>query len=255
VTPIHVALLGGGALASALHPLLTLSGLRVTPWQRGDGFDGVSQADLAWIAVSDRAIGQVAAALARAGPPSVVLHSSGFHGPEVLAPLVGVAKGVLHPLVSFPAGAPPSDLRGATFSLAGDPEARVAAGRLVRALGGQVLELPDDPAARAAYHASAALTAGGIVALLDLALETFPGDASALAHLASGVLGNIAALGTGPSLTGPVMRGDAEVLRAHLELLPPDAREVYRLLARRMLTLAEARGLDSAAADDLRASL
>jgi predicted short-subunit dehydrogenase-like oxidoreductase (DUF2520 family) len=61
------------------------------------------------------------------------------------------------------------------------------------------------------------------------------------------VLANVAALGSEAALTGPVSRGDAEVLAGHLAALDPEARAVYRALLAPLLQLARQQGTSDAA--------
>jgi predicted short-subunit dehydrogenase-like oxidoreductase (DUF2520 family) len=59
---------------------------------------------------------------------------------------------------------------------------------------------------------------------------------------------NVGDRGPAAALTGPVARGDAEVVARHLARLSGDERRLYSLLAAEALRLARARGLDAAAA-------
>jgi predicted short-subunit dehydrogenase-like oxidoreductase (DUF2520 family) len=120
------------------------------------------------------------------------------------------------------------------------------------------------PDSKAAYHAAAVLAAGGLTALLDVvaavARPTGLDEAGALAvygPLAAQALANARALGTAPALTGPVVRGDAGTLEAHLAAVAEageEALDVYRALGRRQVTLAERRGLAPEVAARLRAA-
>jgi predicted short-subunit dehydrogenase-like oxidoreductase (DUF2520 family) len=56
-------------------------------------------------------------------------------------------------------------------------------------------------------------------------------------------------LGSSAALTGPIRRGDAETVAAHLRALSPGDRELYLLLAREALRLAREAGLSSEAAE------
>ncbi len=62
------------------------------------------------------------------------------------------------------------------------------------------------------------------------------------------------ALRDGPAaLTGPISRGDAATVSAHLEVLPPTVRETYVVLARATVEIAEHAGrLDADTADRIR---
>lgn len=242
----RLALLGSGAVAQAVAPALRAAGYTLGCWARtspervADPIElaAAGEFDAAWVLVSDRAVIEVAQSLP--APPPIVLHASGFLGTDELPN----AGGRLHPLVSMPGGQPAS-FEGAAFSVSGDPAAVEFARGLAEDLGGFVLDLPQDAAARQAYHASAALTANGLVALMDLALGTLSPHVGreaarrALASLARGVLDNVEAADTQAALTGPVARGDDQVVAGHLEALPADAQGVYRLLARRMLELSD----------------
>ncbi|MGH7776009.1 MAG: DUF2520 domain-containing protein, partial [Candidatus Dormibacterales bacterium] len=86
--------------------------------------------------------------------------------------------------------------------------------------------------------------------------------------LMRGVLDNLAREGLGGALTGPVARGDAETVRAHLAALraigegvgPAAAEEplparVYRILGLVALELGESTGLPPQAAALIRAAL
>jgi predicted short-subunit dehydrogenase-like oxidoreductase (DUF2520 family) len=97
-------------------------------------------------------------------------------------------------------------------------------------------------AARAAYHGGAVLSASGLVALLDAAVEAWAAAGvereEALAALAALMRSALAAAedrGTLAALMGPVVRGDAEVIQAHLRALPPDVLPLYRTLESRVL--------------------
>ena len=75
----------------------------------------------------------------------------------------------------------------------------------------------------------------------------------------SGTVENLRADRPGQALTGPVVRGDGQVVARHLEALAdlsPDLDAAYRALATRALALARAdRGLDADAAQDIASKL
>ncbi len=251
-------------LAAAIPTALPADAL-MTP-RAGAGIDAHALGDLdlatagevLLFCVTERALRELAAELAlRAGPlvePPVALHSAGFLGTEPLAPLRarGLALGKLHPLHAFPPGEIATSLAGVWFALAGDDAARRAARDLVRAFGGRELALIEDDEALPAserYHTAASLLAGGLVALFALAEELMPAERAdarqALGALAARTLENVVARGPTAALTGPVARGEAELLSRQLEVLEaraPEAAVAYRSLARRMLSLALSRG-------------
>jgi predicted short-subunit dehydrogenase-like oxidoreductase (DUF2520 family) len=148
-------------------------------------------------------------------------------------------------------------LRGATFGVEGDGDARALAERLVAACEGRVLSIR--PGGKALYHAAAVFASNYAVALLSIAGRLM-GEAGiaaedaqpALTALAAGAVENVAALGPAAALTGPVARGDAETVARHLARLSGRDRGVYCLLALEALELARARGTDPAALARLR---
>lgn len=288
----RLAVLGAGAVGGALAPALVRAGARCTVWSRDPeraralarraGAGARAEADLGRVlaradllllcpaepglAPLARRVARAEAARARAAGGArrtarerIALHTNGLFGSEPLAPLAarGWACGRLHPLVSLPPGAPapPRLLRGAGFAIGGDAAAFRAGDELARALGGRPFEL--DAGDAALYHAAAALLAGGLAALLDLARAAAeravepPEEASrALVTLARSVLANAAARGPEGALSGPLARGAAPLVRAHLAALrahDPLAARAYALLGGRALGLARARGSIGAA--------
>jgi predicted short-subunit dehydrogenase-like oxidoreductase (DUF2520 family) len=187
--------------------------------------------DLLLVCVSDGAIPEVAAELARRPQARVVLHTSGSRDASALAPLAaaGSALGSLHPLKAFPRPLPdPAEARGVFFALDGDPEARELAGRLAAAWGGTAAEVPAE--ARPLYHFAATLAAGGVATLLAAAAEIvrllgLPEEvARGYVELARGAVAAASrTLEEGrplaSAITGPAARGDRATLASHLEAL------------------------------------
>jgi predicted short-subunit dehydrogenase-like oxidoreductase (DUF2520 family) len=64
---------------------------------------------------------------------------------------------------------------------------------------------------------------------------------TALLPLMRSALRGMQARGLAGGLTGPVVRGDAEVIAAHLQALPSQVTPVYRLLSLQALRLARPR--------------
>ena len=163
----------------------------------------------------------------------------------------GTQIGAFHPLVAFAdTERAVAALHGATIAIEGDDQLLDLLARMAEAIGGVPVRLA--PGAKAAYHAAAMLAAGGLVALLDAIAELGrvagldeKGSLAVYGPLMSQTLGNAQAIGIQAALTGPLTRGDAGTLKAHLaelEAHAPGVLELYRALARRELALAEARG-------------
>jgi predicted short-subunit dehydrogenase-like oxidoreductase (DUF2520 family) len=192
------------------------------------------------IATPDSEIAAAAADLiASLAPAALVVHLSGAVGVDALEPVRAVRPdvetGALHPLQSLPNG----DLGAARLpgSWCG-----VEGGARVEALASEIglRPFPLDAERRRLYHAAASVAANHLVALLgqlerlaaaaDVPFEAFLG-------LARAVLDNVAELGPAVALTGPVARGDAATVAAHLAALPPEEQATYRALAREALRL------------------
>lgn len=213
----------GGALASALRR----AGWRVDGPLGRDHDPAVvtTGTRLVLLAVPDRAVAEVAAALAPGD--AVVAHVAGSLGLDVLAPHQRVAS--VHPLVSLPDEAIGARrLAGAWFAVAGHR----MAGEVVTALGGRAVEVGD--VHRTTYHAAAVVAANHLVALLGQ-VERLARSAGvpleAYLDLARGALDNVAEVGPAAALTGPVARGDHQTVARHLAAIPQDERAAYALLA------------------------
>jgi predicted short-subunit dehydrogenase-like oxidoreductase (DUF2520 family) len=222
----------------------------------------LDEAAIIFLTVPDDAIATVAAGL-RLYSGQAIVHTSGSLGLDVLAPAMaaGTMAGSFHPLVAFAdTDAALAALSGATVAIEGDEPMLSLLDQLAEAIGGQAVRIPSG--GKAAYHAAAVLAAGGFVALLDAIAELGRGagldEAGALAIYAPLIrqsLANAERLGIRAALTGPIARGDAGTLRAHLaamRTLAPGAIELYTAAARREIALATARGaIDAAGAASL----
>lgn len=191
------------------------------------------------LAVPDRALEEASArVLARGDRPQAALHLAGSQGPERLDTLAkaGAEVGVLHPLGSFPPGAPrvPAKL---VWTACGSGEALEVADGLIQAFGGSFMALHPGQGARTRYHAAASLVAGGLAMLLEageaLAVDQV-GDPAALRRgligLARTVLENAGEQGPRGALTGPAARGDLAVVQQHLAVMDEGTRALYEAL-------------------------
>lgn len=192
-----------------------------------------------------------------------VVHMSGMLGLDVLAAAEekGAAALSIHPLQAF------ADVRGAIRKIPGTvfavtaraPGERAWAEKFVAALGGEPVILAEED--KRLYHLGAVMASNLLVALehvaeliyQDIGME---GDRAlkALAPLISGTVDNLKNLGSERALTGPVARGDAGVVRRHLETLEAGENEAmlkaYASLSLFALDLARS-GLSMARADEI----
>jgi predicted short-subunit dehydrogenase-like oxidoreductase (DUF2520 family) len=219
------------------------------------------------IAVADQGIGPVADALAAAGMETgIALHTCGAKGPEALQALgaAGVSCGMLHPLQTLIAGDQGvRTLAGVTFGLAGDPRALEWGEQIVTSLHGHPLRLDADRLSY--YHAGAVMASNALLAALDATVALF-GAAGIEPDVALRAIGPLArtsvsnAIDRGPqaALTGPVVRGDAATVAAHVRALrqaDPSVARLYEAAAGHLLQMATRRGLSDEQVRALRAAI
>ncbi len=187
--------------------------------------------DLLLLTVPDDMLGNVVSVLAASGAireGQYVVHTSGRHGLAVLAPAAAVGARViaLHPAMTFTGTAVDLDrLSGCVFGLtAGDAEREVAEA-LVADLGGRVSWVPEEM--RTLYHAGLAHGANHLVTLVTEAMELLNAagvddSAATLRPLLTAALDNALEHGDA-ALTGPIVRGDVNTVRAHLAEIATNA--------------------------------
>ena len=252
-----VAIIGPGRLGNGLARALDVQGWNVVVLGRnvrGEWGAHLTGRRLLVLAVPDDAIAGVAVELAASGAVArdqVVLHTSGARDQGALSALSGVARGLgsFAPVqtVADPATAA-ERLRGAYAAIEGDPAAVEAGMALAAGLGMHGIVLTAE--AKVAYHAGAVMVANLGVALEAMAERVaigggVPAEAAAKIYLPlwRGMVDNLGAMGVGPSLTGPIKRGDVETIHRHLSVLRGAEREAYVALSWEAIRLAERSGL------------
>ena len=269
-----VAILGAGKVGCAVGAMLRNAGLpvvavttrnastaenaaRLTGAEAGiDNPAAAAAADIVLITTNDDAIARVASEVADAGafrPGQLVIHMSGALPLAVLDPAAqaGALIGAAHPLRSFATFEQAArDLRGSVFGITPGPGALGQLEAFARLLEGTCVLIADEN--KTLYHAAAVMASNYLVAVEDMAAQLLV-DAGfdevdavqALASLARGTLDNVIALGPTDALTGPIVRGDIDTVRAHLDTLdalPPDRARLYRALGSHTLAIAARRG-------------
>lgn len=202
-------------------------------------------ADVFWFCVPDRELAHAAAGLASLTEwnGKIALHSSGALSSDELNVLRdrGALVGSVHPMMTFVCLSQPS-LKEVPFAIEGDARALRVARRIVNDLGGVPFTIRKEN--KAAYHAwgtfasplllSALVSAEQVAQLAGLSAKQ---ARSRILPIAFQTLKNYVTLGPEQSFSGPIVRGDAGVVQAHLKALKtvPEVREVYRALARAAL--------------------
>jgi len=199
--------------------------------------------DLLLLTVPDDMLANVVVSLVGAGairPGQVVCHTSGRHGLDVLAPAteIGARPVAMHPAMTFTGTEVDLDrLSGCVFGFTAGPDERSLAESLIADLHGVAMCVPEDR--RTLYHAALAHGANHLVTLVSQAMDLLTAagaddPAATLRPLLSAALDN--ALDQGDAaLTGPIVRGDVNTVRAHLADIAanaPDTLPSYVAMAR-----------------------
>jgi predicted short-subunit dehydrogenase-like oxidoreductase (DUF2520 family) len=185
----------------------------------------------------------VAEELARIGGEElkghVLLHTSGALDSSVLnaARYHGAAVGSMHPLQTFN-GVTVPPLEGKVFAIEGDAQAVRKARKIARAVG--AAPAPIEASHKPLYHAAGALAAGHALVVVESAIQllmslgTKRAEAMrALLPMTKQVLQNYERLGMKAAWTGPLARGDYEVVAKHLAALQeysPEYCQAYEAL-------------------------
>jgi predicted short-subunit dehydrogenase-like oxidoreductase (DUF2520 family) len=200
------------------------------------------RAHLIWFCVPDAEIARAARALAGKieWKGRVALHSSGALTSDELAALRnrGASVASVHPLMTFVRGSRPS-LAGVPFALEGDAPAVRVARRVIEEVGAYAY--PIRKRNKAAYHAWGTFASPLFTALLATTeqVATLAGVNRKAAKrrmipILLQTLANYAAFDAGDAFSGPIVRGDVDTVKRHMQVLRgmPAAREVYSALAR-----------------------
>jgi predicted short-subunit dehydrogenase-like oxidoreductase (DUF2520 family) len=241
----------------------------------------VRACDLVFLAVPDDAIAPLAAALPWHASQGAI-HLSGAKDAAALGVVsaAGAHPAALHPLMTFarapldmPVAALLERVAGCAWALEADDAGLAATlARIVAALDGRVVRLAAGD--RVPYHIAAVFASNYVVTLIGAAVALWEGFGvgrdealRALLPLLRGAVENLSGVGLPDALSGPVARGDAGTVAAHLAWLdahaiqaadhagPPELaalRDAYVALARLALPLGQAKGtLDTTAAAQL----
>ena len=253
----------GGALRRAGHPVVAVHAISEVSRARAESFlpeagivsvpEVFAAADLVLLTVPDDILGDLVAGVAAAGAGKAsqfVVHASGRYGLAVLDPLTaqGAVPLALHPAMTLTGTS--VDLQrlvGAPFAITAPESVRPVAEALVVEMGGEPLWVPDS--ARTAYHAALSHGANHLITLVADSMDVLrragiDDPARLLTPLVTASLDNVLRAGDS-ALTGPVSRGDAGTVAAHLAHLAADdpaVADAYRVLARRTADRALASG-------------
>lgn len=268
----------GSALRAAGHAVVGASAVSQASRDRADALlpgvpvleipRVVERSELVLLTVPDDALPDLVAGLAATGawqPGQLVVHTSGRYGWRVLEATVpaGAIPLALHPAMTFTGTSLDLvRLNDCCFGVSAPTPVLPIAQALVVEMGAEPVVVAEE--VRPLYHAALAHGANHLVTLVAQALQLLrtagiePAD-RVLGPLLSAALDNALQRGDG-ALTGPVARGDAGTVAAHLEALradgTPDLPGAYRAMARATADRALATGrLQAGAAEALLAAL
>ncbi|XTP08404.1 Rossmann-like and DUF2520 domain-containing protein [Streptomyces albus subsp. chlorinus] len=235
----------GPALAAALrlagHRPVAVSGVSDASRRRAaellpdvplvDPDEVLARSELVLLTVPDDALPGLVAGLARTGAVragQLLVHTSGRYGTSVLEPALraGALPMALHPVMTFTGTAVDVQrLSGCSFGVTAPEELRLAAQALVIEMGGEPEWVAEE--SRPLYHAALALGANHLVTLVNQAMELLrttgvQAPDRMLGPLLGAALDNALRFGDA-ALTGPVARGDAGTVAAHVNELRRNA--------------------------------
>ena len=199
--------------------------------------------DLLLLTVPDDMLSNVVTMLSASGAirqGQYVVHTSGKHGLAVLRPAADLGAQVLamHPAMTFTGtDVDLGRLAGCVYGVTATLETHELARGLVEDLGGSIVWVPEDR--RTLYHAGLAHGANHLVTLVTQAMDLLRASGAAdpaatLRPLLGAALDNALTYGSA-ALTGPIVRGDVETVRAHLADIAtaaPGTVESYVVMAR-----------------------
>lgn len=212
----------------------------------------VLAADVILVTVPDDELASVARSLAKMAGHGcrgkIVLHTSATLDQSALRPLArsGAATGSLHPMQAFGGKIVPN-LKGMIFGIEGDPKARRLAQAMAVTLGGVPVTI--DTRDKPIYHAAGVMAGGGLYPIVEAGMQLLMGigftrarAAQTLLPLLRQILDNIERIGPRAAWTGPLSRGDYQIVAIHSRALRRYPREIQQsyhalsLLAGRLLS-------------------
>ena len=234
----------GAALARAGHRVVATSAVSTASRDRAEALlpgvpvldvaGVVAAAELVLLTVPDDALPEVVAGLTATGawqPGQIAVHTSGRYGVAVLDPVraAHVIPLAIHPAMTFSGTAADlGALADCCFGITAPEPARPVAEALVVEIGGEPVWVKEVDRAR--YHAALSHGANHLVTLVAQAMQILSGAGveapdRVLGPLLSTALDNALRRGDA-ALTGPVARGDAGTVAAHLRELRTETLDV-----------------------------
>ena len=194
---------------------------------------------------------------------NIVFHCSGSKPSSIIMASIeksaykwgGVHTASLHPVKSFASPQEAINSFSNTYSgFEGDDQAVTVLKKMTEAIGGFCFDIDagDDGKNKLIFHAASVFACNYLVALQELSINAFDQSGvdrdmamKILEPIVKGTADNIFSLGTANALTGPIARGDHDVVSKQLQAVDGwdnSAGEVYKLLGEISADLSEKQG-------------
>lgn len=266
--PLRVSIFGAGRVATAVatllqrrdHLIVGVASRRSASAERSaarlgapvSSAEGLSGSDVILLGAPDGALADATASLGQAARGAVLIHFAGSAGVAPLQRAAGaVALCALHPVQACPdVDTAIERLPGSAWGVTCSADARSWAHVLIRDdLQGLPVDVAEDD--RVLWHAAAVTTSNGISALMatgESLLSSIgigsPGDV--LGPIAAGTVANTREMASASkALTGPVVRGEVDVIERHVGAVDGRASSLgraYRDAVLSIVSSAEATG-------------
>lgn len=216
----------------------------------------IKLADVFLIATPDNNIEESCDALSTSGllqPGTIVFHCSGALSSDVLqsAKQQGAYIASVHPVKSF--ADPGSSIKtfvGTFCGVEGDEEALNVLGPAFESIGASTFAV--NPEFKTLYHAASVMVCNYLTALLEVGIQAYTKAGlerdtamQVMQPIVQGTVDNIFRLGTTNALTGPIARGDDDLVSRQLDAIRdwhPQYADLYRDLGRVALELSRQQG-------------
>lgn len=221
-----------------------------------ESYADLEPADLVMISTPDEAIEQCCRRLCAADvlrPGTIVFHCAGSLSSELLAPARsrGALVAGLHPVKSFADPATAVETFAGTFcAVEGDRPACETLEDAMHGCGAKCFHV--EPDQKTIYHAATVIVCNYLVALMEAGLRCFEHSGMSretamevMESIVTGTIGNLFELGPVGALTGPIARGERQVVQRQCEALgrwDEDIEAIYKSLGRLAVELSAAAG-------------
>ncbi len=207
------------------------------------------------------AVGQILSSAGLIKENTLIFHCSGALPASLVRCSVtghGLCASV-HPIMSFASeDSAFLEFKGTPCAIEGNTEATEIISAAILAIGGHTFRI--EPGQKLVYHAALVFASNYLNALMEVSIRTLQAAGvpeetgiKVIEPLARKTLENIIKMGTASSLTGPISRGEGELVRSELAALSAinrDTGDLYRALGRVALSLATVKG-EARAQDNL----